>query len=171
MIASIKAKKFLLRPFKKTDSLYLSRNITKNVCDTISAFDFPFVLSDARHWVEESLKEQKKKKPIKIDWAIEINNETVGSVSLIIKDQKAEISYWLSERFWGQGITSEAVKKVTDFGFKRLGFKRIYAEVFVNNQASIAVLRKLGYKQEGLLKNNNLKNSRLIDSYIFARTK
>ncbi|MCQ2445523.1 MAG: GNAT family N-acetyltransferase, partial [Clostridia bacterium] len=53
--------------------------------------------------------------------------------------------------FWGEGIASEAVKKVTEFGLNELGLVRIQGLVMAENQASIRVLEKNGYLTEGLL--------------------
>ena len=51
----------------------------------------------------------------------------------------------------GHGIAAEAVSRVTQFGMSDLGVKRIQGLVRKENQASIRVLEKNGYVQEGLL--------------------
>ena len=37
-------------------------------------------------------------------------------------------SNWLAEPFWGRGISTEAVKAVSQYGFEKLDLHRIYAE-------------------------------------------
>jgi RimJ/RimL family protein N-acetyltransferase len=48
--------------------------------------------------------------------------------------------------------------------------RRISAEVFANNPASARVLEKAGFTFEGCLKNDVLKDGKLLDSLLYART-
>lgn len=47
---------------------------------------------------------------------------------------------------------TEALRVVIDFAFRQLGQHRIQAEVFPENTASLRVLDKLGFQEEGLLR-------------------
>lgn len=64
-----------------------------------------------------------------------------------------------------------ALKLITSFGFTKLKLKRIYAFVFTFNKASARVLIKNGYKKEGLLRKNVIKEGKLIDNYLFAKVR
>jgi RimJ/RimL family protein N-acetyltransferase len=81
------------------------------------------------------------------------------------------VGYWLGEEFWGRGIMTEAVTAVTNFCFENFALRRISAEVFANNPASARVLEKAGFTFEGRLKNDVLKDGKLLDSLLYARTK
>jgi len=83
----------------------------------------------------------------------------------------AELGYWLGEKFWGRGIMSEAVGAFRDFCFTNFPFRRVYAEPFANNPASARVLEKAGFFFEGRLKNNVIKDGKLLDSLLYAKTK
>jgi RimJ/RimL family protein N-acetyltransferase len=63
------------------------------------------------------------------------------------------------------------VTAVTDFCFENFPLRRISAEVFANNPGSARVLEKAGFSLEGCLKNNVLKDGKLLDSLLYARTK
>ncbi len=43
---------------------------------------------------------------------------------------------------------TEVVREVTKYGFKQMGLRRIYANVFPHNKASMRVLEKAGYRME-----------------------
>ena len=60
---------------------------------------------------------------------------------------------------------------MTDFGFRKMKLKRIYATVFTKNKVSVRVLEKNKYKFEGLMKKYHLKNGELIDAILYAKTK
>jgi len=102
-----------------------------------------------------------------------INNQVVGCVSLdnLTKNHKAELGYWLTESYWGQGIVSEAVKQIVDHGFNKLKLKRIYAYTFTPNKASQKVLLKNGFTKEGLHKKDVLKDGKYIDIITFAKVR
>lgn len=172
-MAIIKSKKFILRPFRKDDEKSLAKNINnKKIYQKTLTINYPYTLKDAREWIAQNLKEIKKKKPKKVYFAIDIKGEVVGGIGLRnIEDYKAEIDYWLAEKYWGQGITTKAVKLVTKFGFERLKIERIYAYTFSFNKASQRVLEKAGYKFEGRLKKNSKKDNKFIDDFLFAKVK
>ena len=169
----IKSKKFILRPFKRGDESSLKENInSKKIYQNTLNIPYPYTLKDARDWIAKNLKEMKKRKPNMINFAIDINGEVVGGIGLNkIEGHKAEIGYWLAEKYWGQGVMTQAVKLVTEFGFKKLKLKRIYAYVFSWNKASMKVLEKAGYKLEGILRKDVKKNNKFIDTYLFAKVK
>ena len=169
----IKSKKFILRPFKRGDESSLKENInSKKIYQNTLNIPYPYTLKDAKDWIAKNLKEMKKRKPNMINFAIDINGEVVGGIGLNkIEGHKAEIGYWLAEKYWGQGIMTQAVKLVTEFGFKKLKLKRIYAYVFSWNKASMKVLEKAGYKLEGILRKDVKKNNKFIDTYLFAKVK
>ncbi|QGQ93825.1 N-acetyltransferase [Paenibacillus psychroresistens] len=62
------------------------------------------------------------------------------------------IGYELSREYWNQGIMSEAVQAAIAFAFDELGNHRVCAEVFPENTASLRILKRLGFQEEGLLK-------------------
>ena len=89
-----------------------------------------------------------------IRWAIELveHNEMVGTVGLLRFDfehRHAELGYDIARRWWGRGLTPEAAGAVIRYGFSVLGLHRIEAGVLPENDASVRVLQKLGFVEEG----------------------
>ena len=64
-----------------------------------------------------------------------------------------EIGYWLRASAEGKGYMTEAVRLLTGFAFDRLGAQRVEIKCDERNTRSANVARRLGYKQEGLLRN------------------
>ncbi|HWD89714.1 MAG TPA: GNAT family N-acetyltransferase [Mucilaginibacter sp.] len=62
---------------------------------------------------------------------------------------KAEIGYEMLPEYQGQGLMSEALKKVIEFGFEELKFREITAEPNERNVKSIRLLEKLGFDLTG----------------------
>jgi ribosomal-protein-alanine N-acetyltransferase len=76
----------------------------------------------------------------------------IGSVGLLRFDfehRHAELGYEMARRWWGHGLTPEAAAVVIRYGFSVLGLHRIEAGVLPGNDASVRVLQKLGFVEEG----------------------
>ena len=69
-------------------------------------------------------------------------------------NNRAEISYDLSENYWRKGIMNLAMKKVIDYGFNTLKLERIQASTIKENIASIKLLEKNNFKFEGTLRHH-----------------
>ena len=87
-------------------------------------------------------------------WAITLKNENIviGSIGFTIsseRDSVADLSYSLCKRFWNQGIITESLKSVLQYGLVQVGINRIEAFHATTNPASGKVLKKAGMKYEG----------------------
>ncbi|MEY9971026.1 ribosomal-protein-alanine N-acetyltransferase [Lysinibacillus sp. RC46] len=88
-------------------------------------------------------------------WGIEYEQKLIGTidfVSINTTHKFAEVGYVLSEAYWNKGITTEAAKKLIDFGFNELGLVRIQARCFEENIGSQKVMEKSGMHFEGVLR-------------------
>ena len=66
---------------------------------------------------------------------------------------------------------TEAVKQVCEYVFEKSDILRIYAEPFAFNTASCRVLEKAGFQYEGMLRNNAVKNGKVIDMKMYSLLK
>ena len=69
---------------------------------------------------------------------------------------------------WRHGYGSEAVALLLRFYFRELGFHRATATVYAFNEASIAFHRRLGFTEEGRLRENLFGNGAFHDELIFG---
>ena len=169
----IQSKNFILRPYRKGDENDVVKNINdRAVSRFLSIVPYPYSRKDAKFWINKCLKGRKEKKKTAVRFAIEMNGKVIGAIDLSnIQKHKAEIGYWLGRKYWNKGIISEAIRLITNFGFNKLKLKRIYATVFAGNRKSAGVLEKNGFKLEGLLIKDILKNGKLYDSHLYAKIK
>lgn len=63
-----------------------------------------------------------------------------------------EIGYWIAHERWGEGLATEVAGALTRVGFERMKADRMEIRVEPKNARSIAIARKLGYREEGLLR-------------------
>jgi len=73
-------------------------------------------------------------------------------MTISAQHSKAEIGFVLSRSHWNKGLMSEALTRVLGYSFERIGLNRIEGFCLVDNRAGIAVMEKVGMKQEGLLR-------------------
>jgi ribosomal-protein-alanine N-acetyltransferase len=75
----------------------------------------------------------------------------------------ADIGYALLPRFWSQGYAAEAAAAVLAYGRTVLGLARIVAITAPDNDSSIRLLEKLGYRFEQMVRLPNIEGeSRLF---------
>ena len=167
----IKSKRFVLRPYRKGDEKSLQNNINdRDIYKYTDRIPYPYRLVDAKNWIKKCINSSRKK--TEFNFAIDINGQVVGGIGFDqIKGHSAEIGYWLGKKYWNQGIMGEAIKLVTNFGFRKLKLKRITAHVFHKNKASARILEKNNYKLEGILRKSHSKDGKLYDELLYAKVK
>ena len=74
----------------------------------------------------------------------------VGCAGLALRENEAELGYWIARGYWGQGYATEAVRAVLRLA-EVLGHQRVVASHFVDNPASGRVLLKSGFRLTGNL--------------------
>lgn len=83
------------------------------------------------------------------------DDRAIGTCTLFHIDaghRRAEIGYALRRDRWGAGLATEAVALVLDWAFDDLGLHRVEADIDPRNAASRAMLTRLGFRVEGLLR-------------------
>jgi ribosomal-protein-alanine N-acetyltransferase len=79
-----------------------------------------------------------------------------------------ELGYDLARASWGQGLMTEALRAMIQFGFAHMGLHRIEAEVMPANRASVRVLEKLGFQYEGTLRGRGYWKGAYHDLMVYA---
>ncbi|OIQ76734.1 putative ribosomal N-acetyltransferase YdaF [mine drainage metagenome] len=95
----------------------------------------------------------------------------VGGVRLGITsraDHAADFGYVIDAKYWGQGIATEATKRLVAFGFDELDLHRIYATCHPENIGSARVLEKSGFQLEGRLRDDKFVRGAWRDSLLYA---
>lgn len=168
----IKLDPVLLREWLPGDEASLAlhannRNIWINLRDR---FPHPYTRADARRWIRLASVITPQ-----TQFAMVVDGAAVGGIGFDIRRdvfrRSAEIGYWLGEPFWGRGITTEAVRAVTEYAFKNFDLCRIEAGVFEWNLASMRVLEKAGFECEARLKKSVTKDGITVDQLIYAMSR
>jgi len=165
----IELKQCILRPWHPDDATALVKHannprIASNLRD---GFPYPYTLRDAKLWLDMAGDNKKD-----VILAIEVEGEASGGIGLHghkdVYRYNGEIGYWLSERYWGKGIMSEAVAAMVNHAFTKTSWLRLFACIFENNPASMKVLEKNGFKLESIHRKALMKEGKLMDEHLYA---
>lgn len=90
-------------------------------------------------------------------FAIELKaiNKAIGTCGFIVNKNDAwvRIGFQISEKFWHKGYGFKAIKLLVKFIFENTPSVRIEAYTLPQNVASSKLLEKLGFTNEGLIRN------------------
>lgn len=141
--------------------------ILENLRDGIP---YPYTEADGREFIAAMLSVNEQDT---FAFAITVEDRVIGSISVSrqsnIHSRTAELGYYLAEEYWGQGIATEAVQQICEYVFSYSDILRIFAEPFAYNVASQRVLEKAGFQYEGTLRQNAVKNGKVLDMKMYAR--
>jgi len=179
-------------PKLETNRLIL-RQITDSADDGRESLEFINDYSVYRFWgIYDETKDtdgrHRPKKKIKLDyhynltmkeyrarreltWLMELKDthKVIGEIVLYdfrLKKQ-ADIGYRLNKDYWGKSFASEAGQAMVKIAFESIGLSRLQIRCFANNNGSVRVAEKLGFEQEGLIKQGVILNV-ITDYYIFG---
>jgi ribosomal-protein-alanine N-acetyltransferase len=82
--------------------------------------------------------------------------------------QTASVGYWIGEPFARQGFMTDAMAALMPFVFQQLRLHRLEAACLPHNLASIALLTRCGFRQEGLARKYLKIDGRWSDHLLFA---
>jgi ribosomal-protein-alanine N-acetyltransferase len=82
--------------------------------------------------------------------------------------QAGTLGYWIGAPYAGKGYMSRAVRTVVNFAFGSLRLHRIEASCLPSNDASIRLLERIGFRQEGYARAYLRINGLWQDHLLFA---
>ncbi len=107
-------------------------------------------------------------------FVIFFQKNTVGRIGLHNIDHQnkiASIGYWLDENYTGKGIITKSCKAIMNYAYQSHDINRIEIKCGTGNNKSSAIPHKLGFKNEGILRQAEMVNNNFIDLYIFSMLK
>ncbi len=106
-----------------------------------------------------------------IRWGIarKEDNQLIGTCGYVsLRRFRGEIGYELNPNYWRHGYMSEAVQAIVNYGFNPLLLNRTEALVMTKNHASAGLLTKLGFQEEGTLRQYDYFKGAFHDMRIFS---
>lgn len=164
----------ILRKWRLTDAEDLAtalnnEKVRNNLRDGLPT---PYTPDHARDYIVSMLSSDENST---FAYAITIDDRAVGSIGAFrqgnIHRQTAELGYYLAEEYWGRGIMTDAIAQLCGIVFETSDILRIFAEPFSYNTGSRRALEKAGFQLEGIMKNNAVKNGKVLDMALYSLTR
>jgi ribosomal-protein-serine acetyltransferase len=91
-----------------------------------------------------------------------------GFHSLDWAHRRTSIGYWLGERFQGRGTMTRAVSALVAHAFSVWDLHRVEIRVAPENRRSRAIPERLGFREEGTLRDAEWLGERFVDNVVYA---
>ncbi len=143
---TLESLRLVLRPFAAADAADLRKYCRlREVARMTCRIPHPYPEGLAERWIasHRDLRETGEA----YFFCITLSGELIGAVGLDRKQPGSyEIGYWIGPPWWGQGLASEATRRVVRFAFDDLGAEQLTSGHFADNPASGRVLEKCGFR-------------------------
>ncbi|HWG93204.1 MAG TPA: GNAT family protein [Mycobacteriales bacterium] len=129
-----------------------------------------------REQVRRELDEQRARTALAADgdvvtWAVERDGGFAGLGVLFLRStahRQAEVGYVVAPAVQRSGVGSALARALVDLAVDRLGAHRVAARVDVRNTASRRLLAGLGFREEGVLREDAHLRGRWVDTAVCA---
>jgi len=164
-LPQIPTHRLLLRRLRLDDAADLFAYASDPAVTATVTFDTHLSIDDSlafiRHVVEEYGRGERAA------WGIEHRAEkrligTIGFTTIRAGGYVGVAGYALARPYWRQGLMTEALGAVVDYGFRHMGLRRIEATCGVDNIGSYRVMEKVGMQLDGILRDAHYVKGRLI---------
>ena len=109
-----------------------------------------------------------------VRWVIEcLEDRAVLGIGIVFRIDYRNRNAWLGLELgppsrWDRGYGSEAIRLMTQFGFRQLGLEKLYLGAYEGNERALRAYAKAGYQVEAELRRHHLLGDRLVTEYWLA---
>jgi ribosomal-protein-alanine N-acetyltransferase len=167
----LRTERLILRPFELSDAKIVQQKAgDKAIAETTVNIPHPYPDGLAEEWISTHQPKFESGELINYAITLEKTGELIGAVGLVVNKRfnHAELGFWIDKDFWGKGYATEAARAVMDYGFNKFGLHKIFAHHMTKNPASGRVMKKLGMREEGLLKEHLLRSGKYEDAVLYG---
>lgn len=128
-------------------------------------------IGQTRSYIRSVLHNYRAGKPASLAIEYKSEGKVIGTIGFMWYDEdsrSAEVGYSLSRQYWNQGLMTEALAKLIEYGFTQLRLNRIEAQHETGNPSSGRVMRKVGMLHEGTLRQRLYNKGRFVDMELYA---
>jgi RimJ/RimL family protein N-acetyltransferase len=143
-----RTERLLLRPAWAEDAEAVFRGIGHEpIVRNLATAPWPYLPEHAAAWVAKG---PPHNRPAALIFRPGAELPLIGAIGIHdTPEGEVELGYWIGRDHWGRGYATEAGRAMISFAQHGLRLPRLVAGHFLDNPASGAVLRKLGFQPTG----------------------
>lgn len=164
--AFLRGETVTLRPVEEADLVFCRDTVNQPEVWTAIEHSRPMNRLAEREWLEETTTSDEA-----IVVLICVDEEPVGIVGLSDIDWRAgaaDVGYLVAPDHWGNGYATEAVELLVGYALDTLRLNRVRAHVRAVNGASMRVLEKVGFTEDGVLREGDFVDGSHVDVHVFG---
>lgn len=168
----IETQRLILRGLVEDDIGFLYQHFSKDEINEYSSFDNLTSLEEARDFYKKYIVPTTTR--FRLGMVLKDTNELIGTLGFhrfSKKDSCLEVGGDLMREYWGQGLMTEALKSLIQYGFEHMGLNRIEASTNSKNTRSIRLAERVGFKKEGVLRKKYFYNGEYHDDIVYSLLK
>ncbi|RYZ54034.1 MAG: N-acetyltransferase [Sphingobacteriales bacterium] len=160
----------LIRSYRSADAPHLFRAIDENrqhLRPWLPWVDLTTRESHSLDYIEDSILQLHNQEGVAV--GIFYKDELIGGMGMLRWDhelRKAEVGYWISQKYEGNGIVSLCLEKFLDYLFSRIDLNKIEIRFIAANSRSASISNRFQAKVEGILRESILSNGSYQDLVI-----
>lgn len=166
---NLKSERIYLRPLEESDAKLFLTTVNDEEIRYMTGTKGSFTLEQIQQHIRISNEDSTR-----YDFAICLNEngQMIGELSISdIDENNSKAGFRISMNtieLTGKGFGTEAIQLVLKFVFEELKLNRLQLEVFSHNKRGIRAYEKLGFKQEGILRDSLYYNGEFSDEIIMS---
>ncbi|CAM4197997.1 GNAT family protein [Vreelandella rituensis] len=165
----LKGKRIQVRPLECEDLPFRVNFINDTRVSSTLGFDLPLSIGRTKVWYGKVIEDRTRKDFTIVD---SCRGNVVGFCGLLnIKTdvRSAEVYIIIGDvSYWGKGFGRDAKKILTNYSFSELFLNKLYAYQADFNERSLKANKKLGWKLEGVLRDDILLGGKLHDRHVHS---
>jgi [ribosomal protein S5]-alanine N-acetyltransferase len=96
-----------------------------------------------------------------------IGNIKLGNINWV--NRNGELGILIGDKTaWGKGFGKDACALLVEYAFTKLNLRKVWLAVYSDNKAAHSLYLKLGFKEEGCLKNHVFSDGKFMDKILMA---
>ncbi|MFD2045429.1 GNAT family N-acetyltransferase [Ornithinibacillus salinisoli] len=169
-IKFLEGKRVYVRPIEKEDlDWFYHKALWENEGRRLTGTQAVFSRSGLQNWFENAVEDSGR---IDLIICLQKNDQPIGEMAMldinhINRNAIVRISIFEKD-YWGNGYGTEALSLLIEFGFEIYNLHRIGLDVFSFNKRGIKAYEKLGFKQEGIIRDELFYNGQYHDSILMG---
>jgi len=144
----LKTERLILRPWKDSDAEELYKYAKDPLVGPIAGWPPHTSVENSLEVIHDILSAPETYAVVLKETGLPVGSIGImfsGSGYAPIKENEAEIGYWVGVPYWGQGLIPEAVRKIQEYCFEKLGCNALWCGYYDGNDKSRRVQEKCGF--------------------------
>lgn len=167
---TLKGQNIHLRALEPEDLDFLYEIENNESIWKVSNTQTPYSKWVLKNYLENAHLDIYEAKQLRLVIVLSETNETVGCIDMFdfdAKNSRAGIGIIISENYRNQGIGKETLQLISNYAFTNLNLHQLFANITVNNEASLLLFSNFGFQKIGIKKDwNNIKGA-FVDEALF----